>query len=72
MEKSRAIELFEKAKGKTKRHQTLFAYKQTYGWLVIRKIVQRNVTDKERDEVAEIHDVGLVIERNNIILRFKK
>ena len=71
MEEQQAIEQFEKAKGVTKRNQKIFAYKQTYGFLVIRKAVQHNVTDKERDEVAEVWEKGLVIERYRIILKFK-
>ena len=72
MDKNRAIELFEKAKGITRPSQKINAYKQKYGWLVLRESIQYNVTDKMHNELAEIHDKGFVIERNKVILRFKK
>jgi len=71
MEEQRAIELFEQAKGVTRRSQKISAYKQPYGFLVIRKAVIHNVAHKERTEVAEVWEKGLVIERNKVILKFK-
>ena len=44
MDKNRAIELFEKAKGITRPSQKINAYKQKYGWLVLRESIQYNVT----------------------------
>ena len=70
MTKEQAIELFEQAKGETKRNQKINAMKQSFGWLVLREYIQHNVTDKLKAEVVEVWTKGILIERNRIIKKF--